>query len=56
MKKDLRGKHYINDGEAKTAVIKWLIEQPTEFYETWISVLIQRCKAAIEKNGNYVEK
>ena len=56
MKESLRGKHYASDEEMKTAVIKWLKEQSTEFYETGIHALIQRWNIAIERNGDYVEK
>ena len=33
IKEGLRGKHYASDEEVKTAVMKWLEEQSTEFYE-----------------------
>ena len=36
MKKGLRGKHYASAKEVKTALIKWLKEQSTEFYEAGI--------------------
>ena len=39
--KGLRGKHYASDKEVKTAVIKWLQEQSTEFYQTGTRALIQ---------------
>ena len=56
MKKGLRGKHYANDKEVKTAVMKWLKEQSAEFYEAGIHALIQRSNIAIERNGDYVEE
>ena len=42
MKESLRGKHYENDEEVKTAVKKWLCEQSPEFYEAGIHALIRR--------------
>ena len=56
VKKGLRGKHYACDKEGKTAMIKWLKEQSTEFYEAGIHTLIRRWNIAIERNGDYVEK
>ena len=50
MKDGLRGK------EVKTAVMKWLQEQSTEFYKAGIDVLIRRKNTAVERNGDYVEK
>ena len=40
MKELLRGKHYKNDEEVNTAVMKWLCEQSREFYEAGIHALI----------------
>ena len=40
----------------KTAVMKWLKEQSTEFYVAGMHALIRRWNIAIEKNGDYVEK
>ena len=56
MKEGLRGKHYAYDEEVKTAVMKWLREQSTEFYEAGIHALIWRWNSATERNGDYVEK
>ena len=56
MKEGLRGKYYASDEEIKTTVIKWLKEQPTEFYKVGIHILIQRWNISIEKNGDYVER
>ena len=54
MKESLKGKHYNNDEEVKTAVKKWLYEQSPEFYEAGIHVLIRRWNSAIERGGDYV--
>ena len=56
MKEGLRSKHYANDEEVKTAVMKWLKEQWTEFYEAGIHSLIQRRNITIERNGDNVEE
>ena len=42
MKEGLRGETYAIDEEVKPAVMKWLKEHPTEFYEAGIHALIQR--------------
>ena len=42
MKEGLRGKHYVSDEEVKTAVMKWLKEKSTEFYEARIHAIIRR--------------
>ena len=42
MKEGLRGKHHAGDEEVKTAVMKWLKEYSTEFYEAGIHALIRR--------------
>ena len=39
MKEGFRGKHYACNEEVKTAVMKWLKEQSTEFYEAEIHAL-----------------
>ena len=40
MKVGLRGKHYASGEELKTAMMKWLKEQSTEFYEAGTHALI----------------
>ena len=42
--------------EVKTAMMKWLKEQSSDFYKTGVYALIRRWKIAIESNGDYVEK
>ena len=42
MKEGLRGKHYASDEEVKTAVMKRLKEQSTEFYKAGICSHIQK--------------
>ena len=54
MKEGFIGKHYVSDEEVKTAEIKWLREQPTEFYQSGIHALIRRGNIVIE--SDYVEK
>ena len=56
MKESLRGKHYASNEEVKTAMMEWLKEQSTEFYEACIHSLIWKWNIAIERNGDYVEK
>ena len=56
IKEGLRDKHYVSDEEVKTAVMKRLKEQSTEFYESGIHVLIQTWNIAIERKRDYVEK
>ena len=41
MKKSLRGKHYACDEKVKPAVMKYLKEESTEFYEAAIHALIR---------------
>ena len=36
----LKGKHFASDKEVKTAVLKWLKKQSTEFYKAEIHALI----------------
>ena len=55
MKVGLRAKHYTSDEEVKTAVMKWLKEQLTEFYEVGIHDLIRSWNVAIDRNGDYIE-
>ena len=40
MKEVSRGKRYASDVEVKTAVMKWVKEPSTEFYEAGIHALI----------------
>ena len=40
----------------KTAVMKWLKEQSTEFYAAEMHTFIQKWNTAIERNSDYVEK
>ena len=40
MKEGLKSKHYVIDEKVKTAVMKWLKEQSTEFYKVGIHALI----------------
>ena len=56
IKERLKSKIYASDEEVKTAVMKWVKEQSTEFYETEIHALIQMWKIAIERSGYYVNK
>ena len=56
MTEGLRGKYYASDEEVKTALMKWLKKQSTEFYERRIHALIQTWNFAIERNGDNVEK
>ena len=48
MKDGLKGKHYADDGEVKTSVMKWFKQQLTEFYEAGIHAHIHRWNIAIE--------
>ena len=56
MKEGLKGKHCASDEEVKTAVMKWLKELSTEFYEACIHALIRSWNIPFERNSNYVEK
>ena len=42
--------------KVKTAVMKWLKEQSTEFHEAGIYAFIRRWNIAIERNCDYVQK
>ena len=54
MKEGLRRKHYTSD-EVKTAVVKWLNEQSTEFNKAGSHALIQMWNVATARNGDYVK-
>ncbi len=56
MKESLRGKHYASNEEEKTAAMKWLKDQSTEFYDTKIPALIRKWNVASGRNDDYVEK
>ena len=56
MKKGLKSQHHASAEIVKTAVMKWLKEQSTEFHKAGIHALIRRWNTAIEGNGDYVEK
>ena len=56
MKEVLRGKHYTCGEKVKTAAMKWLKEQSTEFYKAGVHVLIRRLNIAIERYCDYVER
>ena len=56
MSEGLRSKNYAGYEEVKTAVMKWLKGQLTEFYEAGIDALIRRWYIIIERNGDYVLK
>ena len=56
MKEGLWGKYYASDEQVKTAAMKSLKEQSTEFYSTETHPLIQRWNIAIETNNDNVEK
>ena len=49
MKEVLRGKHYTSDEEVKTAVMKYLKEHSTEFYEDGIHALIRKWKLLLRE-------
>ena len=49
-------KHYASDEEVKIAVMKWLKEKSTDFYESRVLTLIRRWNMAVERNGDCVEK
>ena len=55
MKEGLRGKFYASDDKVKTAVMKRLKEQSTEFTRQGYT-LSRRLNIAIERNDDYVEK
>ena len=48
-------KHFASVEKVKTAVMKWLKEQSTKFYEAEIQALIWNWNIATERNGDYVE-
>ena len=56
MKDRQRVKHYVSDEEVKTAVMKWLKEQLTEFYGGEIHALIWRENIVIERNVDDIGK
>ena len=56
MKEDFKRQTYASDEGGKTAMMKWLKEQSTEFSEAEIYALIRRWNIAIERNSEYVAK
>ena len=54
LKESLRGRHFFNDEEVKTAVRKWLKTQP--FYNEGICALVKRWEKVVRKTGDYIEK
>ena len=56
MKEGWKRELYANDKKVKTAVMKWLKELSTEFYEVGIHALIRRWGIATERKVDYVKK
>ena len=56
MEEVLRGKQYASVKKVKTAAMKWLKVQSTEFYEAGRYALIQRWNINIQSTGDYAEK
>ena len=56
MKANLIANDQASDEKVKTAMMKWLGEQPTGFYEAVIHALIRKSNIAIERKGDYVGK
>lgn len=53
LKKELKGKHFHSDDEAKNAVTKRLRSQPKKFYEQGINVLPKQRDNCLQIYGDY---
>jgi hypothetical protein len=56
LKEAMGGKMFRSDEEVQWAMHEWLRRQPQEFFSRGIHTLCKRCRAYIERNGDYVEK
>mgnify|MGYP003546937451 CR=1 FL=1 len=56
LKKPLRGHHFANLDEMKTAVSAWIAETPRIFFDNGIRKLTQRWEKCVKLNGDYIEK
>lgn len=56
LKDHLSGHRFAGDKDVKTAVMKWLKSQDTEFYEAGINELVPQLDKCINLGGEYVEK
>jgi hypothetical protein len=52
----LGGKHIADDEEFEREVMKWLRQQPEDFYAVGFDALIKRWDKCINVGGRYVEK
>lgn len=56
LKKTLKGKRFEDENELKTAVMRWLDEQPKSYWEKAINDCRQRWQVCFNRDGSYVEK
>ena len=54
MKEALRGNYYDHDEEVKTALMEWLKEQSTEFYDVGKNALIRSKYIGIKINSENI--
>jgi hypothetical protein len=55
-KKHVKGIQSTCDGEVQAAMVKWLQEQPKEFYTDWSEKLVHRWQHCIKLAAHYMEK
>jgi histone-lysine N-methyltransferase SETMAR len=56
VKDHLAGHKVSSDDDVKTAIMRWLKLQGTEFYEAGIDKLVPRMDKCLNLGGDYVEK
>ena len=56
LKKPLRGNHFADADEMKTAVTQWVKDTPREFFRNGIRNLQHRWSKCISLKGEYIEK
>ena len=55
-KESLKEKYCASDEKVKSAEMKWIKEQSTEFYKADIHAFMRTWNIATERNGDHVEK
>ncbi|GBN03924.1 hypothetical protein AVEN_137995-1 [Araneus ventricosus] len=56
LKQHLIGKHFADGDDIQHKVLKWMRQQPREFYAAGIGALIKRWDNYINIGGDYLEK
>jgi histone-lysine N-methyltransferase SETMAR len=56
LRNHLGDKRFVDDGEVKTEVRKWLRQQSKDFYAAGFDALLKRWEKCINLGGGYIEK